>query len=284
MNRPRADIVIKQIRRRARMTYARLCPDRILHPSFLIIGAARGGTTSLYAYLTAHPEVLPARKKEINFFGKSYLRGWAWYLAYFPRKPHDSEVITGEASPNYMLYPAAAERVRRDIPGARLIAILRNPVDRAYSQFQLTRHLATEPLETFEEAIDREPERVDRELERLRHEPGMRSFELEQFSYLTRGLYCDQLRIWADRFPRQQLLILCAEEYYADPSATMHRVHDFLGIRRFDLPAYEPRHLHGQRLTYGPMKPDTRQRLIGYFRPHNQKLGELARRSFPWDR
>lgn len=271
------------IRYHARIAYVRLFPGRIAHPSFLIIGAAKSGTTSLYAYLGEHPDVLRARKKEISFFSYGYLQGWASYLAYFRRKPDGRAVITGEASPNYMLHPLAAERARHHIPGVRLIAILRNPVDRAYSQFQQTRNLGREPLETFEEAIECEPERVYPELTRLKHEPRLRSFKVEQFSYLTRGMYYDQLKAWTDLFPREQLLILCAEEFFANPGALMHQVQEFLRIPHFDLPTYEPRDLKSRGRNYGPMKGETRRRLIEYFRPHNHKLYELARRGFPWD-
>jgi Sulfotransferase domain len=238
----------------------------------------------LYAYLGEHPDVLRARKKEISFFSYGYLHGWAWYLAYFRRKPGGQAVITGEASPNYMLHPLAAERARHDIPDVRLIAILRNPVDRAYSQFQQTRNLGREPLETFEDALEREPERVYPELKRLKHEPGLYSFNVEQFSYLTRGMYYDQLKVWNELFPREQLLILCAEEFFANTGAVMHQVQDFLGIPHFDLPTYQPQDLKSRGRNYDPMKGETRRRLVEYFRPHNHKLYELARRSFPWDK
>jgi hypothetical protein len=285
-DRPRSLVATLRglIRRQARIAYARLFPERIARPAFLIIGAAKAGTTSLYEYLTEHPDVLRARKKEISFFSYGYAHGWAWYLSYFPRRPKGGRVITGEASPNYMLHPLAAERAHRALPDARVIAILRNPVDRAYSQFQQTRALGREPVSTFEGALDRESERVTRELERLRREPVLHSFNVEQFSYLTRGTYHEQLKRWMDRFPRERLLVLCAEEFYAEPGTVMHQVHDFLGLPRFDLLAYEPRDLKSPGRSYGPMRPDTRQHLVEYFRPHNQRLYELVGRDFPWDR
>src|SRR3712207_6690007 len=104
-------------------------------PDFVIIGTQRGGTTSLYHYLSKHPEVLPALRKEIHFFDLNFDRGLDWYLAHFARQ--DQPGLVGEASPLYMFHRDVPERVRRVLPNAKFIALLRNPVDRAYSQYQM---------------------------------------------------------------------------------------------------------------------------------------------------
>jgi sulfotransferase family protein len=281
---PKSVVRLRKINRQLRVLYSRLFPGQILAPSFLIIGAAKAGTTSLYSYLCEHPAVLPATRKEIGYFSYGYRRGWGYYLSFFPIWPREPGIITGEASPNYMLHPLSASRAHHDLPNARIIAILRNPVDRAFSQFQQTRALGREPISSFEEAIDQEPKRVAPELERLKHEHNLKSFNVEQFSYLTRGMYFDQLQRWADLFPRTQILILCAEEFYADTPAIMHSVQDFLGIPHFDLAKYIPQDLKSEGRNYSPMSTQTRLRLVEYFKSHNEALYQFAGRSFPWDK
>ena len=106
-------------------------------PDFLIIGAQKAGTGFLHHYLTEHPAILSAAQKEIHYFTIHYGRGPGWYRAQFPleRLVHPAGHMTGEASPNYIYHPRAAERANDLVPSARIIAILRDPVSRATSHF-----------------------------------------------------------------------------------------------------------------------------------------------------
>src|SRR5690348_6863383 len=139
-------------------------PIRLL-PDFLVIGTQRGGTTSLYHYLQAHESIAPSSIKEIHFFDRKYARGLAWYRGHFPtgaekwyaQRLRRQAFVTGEASPVYLFHPHVPARVKQALPAVKLIVLLRNPVDRAYSQYY---HAVELGLETrpFEEAIGDEVE------------------------------------------------------------------------------------------------------------------------------
>ena len=184
-------------------------PTRILTnnlrvlPNFLIIGVSRSGTTSLYNYLTQHPSVAPALIKEVYFFDRSYKRGLAWYRSFFPtvlEKYYSTtvkkkEFITGEATPCYIFHPHVPRRVFKTIPGIKLIVLLRNPVDRAYSFYHHNLRRGLESL-SFEEAIESEVKRLRGELEKMMDDENYFSFNRQYYSYLSRGIYVDQLKNW----------------------------------------------------------------------------------------
>jgi hypothetical protein len=187
----------------------------------LIIGAQRAGTTSLYNYLTAHPEIAPAATKEVHFFDVHYSKGPAWYEAQFAGRAESQ--ITGEASPYYLFHPLAAVRAAALLPEAKLIVLLRNPVDRALSQHQHETRRGKETL-SLEQALAVEDSRLAGEAERIVREPGYRSTAHQWYSYRARGCYMDQIENWLRCFRREQLLILLSEQFYADPSTELRRV------------------------------------------------------------
>lgn len=239
-------------------------------PDFVIIGAQRGGTTSLYRYLTAHPEVGAALRKEVHFFDQNYDKGVDWYLAHFPLR--GEATVVGEGSPYYLLHPEVPGRMRAVVPRAKLIALLRNPVDRAYSQYQLNVRRGLERL-SFEDAVDQEPERLA---------AGDRRSMMtsRRASYVTRGRYAEQLERWLGVFPREQMLILKSEELYADPQRVLHQVLAYL-----DLPLWSPsRFRAGHKAEYSAMDAATRGRLGDYFAPYNRRLYALIDRDLGWER
>jgi O-antigen/teichoic acid export membrane protein len=249
-------------------------------PDFLVIGAKRAGTTSLLQYLTAHPGVAPLfpspmKIKGIRYFDSNYDRGPAWYRSHFPSRSFlrlDAAVlgyrpIVGEATPYYLFHPLAAGRAARDAAEARIVAILRNPVDRAYSHYRERVRNGGETL-TFEDAIDAEPARLEGEAERILEDSGYRSYAHEQLSFLSQGLYLEPLRRWTDRWPAGRALILLNEDLDEDSEGTYRRLTDFLGLPPFRLERFE-RHNHHP----GPaMDPSTRSRLLAFFEPHNRAL------------
>lgn len=255
-------------------------------PDFLIIGAQRAGTTSLYRYLAQHPAVLPVvLTKGAHYFDTNHDKGVGWYRAHFPLRAHATilgsrlgvRVLTGEGSPYYMFHPLVPARVAELLPEVRLIVLLRDPVERAYSHHQHEVARGFEDL-PFEEAIDREPERLAGERERLIADPTYRSFEHQHHSYLARGLYLEQLLAWHEHFPRDQLLVLIAEEFFADPAAGLDRVERFLGLPPWRPPSF-PR--YNARLR-APMDPATRRRLATHFRRPNAELARYLERELPW--
>lgn len=248
-------------------------------PDFIIIGSQKCGTTFLYDELAAHADVAPAITKEIHFFDFNYARGEAWYRACFARARRRAPgQITGEASPYYIFHPLVAQRIRQVAPQAKLIALLRNPVSRAYSHYQHELRLGFETL-PFEQALEREPDRLRGEAERMQADERYQSFNHAHYGYLTRGIYADQLARWRALFPAEQLLILPSDQLYRDTAATMAQVLDFLG-----LPAWAPSKAFQKKTSrYPPLAPATHARLAEFFAPHNQSLEALLGRSFGWD-
>lgn len=261
-------------------------PMRLL-PDFIIIGAQKCGTTTLYNILSEHPNILPASKKEVHFFDGRYAKGMNWYRGHFPLKMSRDRlaealrqpVLTGEASPLYLFHPHAADRIKSALPRAKLIAIFRNPVDRAYSHYQREWRGGFETL-SFEDALAREDERLAGERDKMIADGLNRSYNYAHYSYMARGRYAEQLRHWFDLFPRDQFLILKNEDLARETQVTFDRVYKFLGI-----PTWHPKeHTRHNTATYDKMNPDTRARLVEYFKPHNRALSDLLGMEFDWNK
>ena len=255
-------------------------------PDFIIIGGKKCGTSSLYNYLAEHPNIIPAFRKEVHFFDGAGERRTFLYRAYFPTRlskrgavrERGAGFITGEATPYYLFHPLVPARVRSIVPRARLIAMLRNPVDRAYSHYHHEVRSGTEKL-SFEEAIERETERLSGEQERMIRDGDYDSLSRRRYSYLSRGIYVDQLRNWKSHFPKEQLLILRSEDLFADPRMILERTLSFL-----DLPPLErEEYSKDNKGSYSDMDRSTRDYLVDYFKPHNERLQELLGRDFGWD-
>lgn len=263
-------------------------PMRVM-PDFIVVGAQRAGTTSLFEYLSQHPWIGRSFGKELHFFDDlngNFRKGLTWYRAHFPSYPYmffagtarGREMITGEASPYYLFRPLAAERIARTLPDVKLIAILRNPVDRAYSHYHHNVKGKGEAL-SFEAALEKEPERLAGEVERITRDDAYRGEKHQRYSYLARGIYVDQLKRWFSVFPREQMLIVKSEDFYADRPGALQTVLRFLG-----LPAWAPKgYRHYNVGGYSRLDSSTRKRLVEYFRPHNQRLYEYLGRDFGWD-
>jgi len=291
-------------------------------PDFLIIGAAKSGTTTLFHYLSRHPQICVSRKKEPEFFADKFHRGWEWYVANFAdARPGQ---VCGEASTIYTWwqeYPVCAARIGRYLPGARLIYILRHPVERTYSdygeQIKTARALGQQRanLATFEDF-------------------------LESYEHLVRaGEYIRYIEEYRRYFSRESLLILLLEDLQRDPGAVLGQVCRHLGVdESADLTAggavhaNEARAYHQwqvrlhltrklraipglerlvgmvvppawrerayafmersscaeairQRLVPPAMRPETRARLVERFREPNRRLAAyLGRDLSHWDR
>ncbi len=245
-------------------------------PGFLIIGAQKAGTTSLHAYLSAHPEVSPSTVKEVHYFDLSYHRGRRWYRAHF-RHLRPGQVVAGETSPYYLYHPLVPRRVADDLPDAKLIALLRNPVDRAFSHHNHECALGFERL-SFEQALEREPERLAGERERLVANPYLSSFAHQHYSYLDRGRYAKQLQAWFESVDSARMLVLSAEELFDSPAATLARAQAFL-----ELEPHRPADLVGRNgRVYSPLPGRSRRRLVGEFSTANESLFRLLDREMAW--
>ena len=193
-------------------------------PDFLIIGAQRCGTTSLYRYLEKHPQVIGAApSKGVHYFDVHHERSLRWYRAHFPTRRRRERVgkgaVTGEASPYYVFHPHGPDRVRAAVPNVRLILMLRDPVVRAFSQYQQEYARGFEDAETFERALDLEQGRLAGERERMLADPGYDSRAMQHYAYVARGEYAPQLEAWRARFDPDQLHVIQAEEFFAEPAS-----------------------------------------------------------------
>jgi hypothetical protein len=272
---PRVPEPVRKVLRGTYRTYGRATAGARPLPDFLILGAQKAGTTALYAYLRWHPDVAGPSFKEVSFFDRHYARGERWYRAHLPIRR--GSAIVGEASPGYLFHPLAPQRVREMVPDARLVALLRNPVDRAFSHYQHEVALGREPL-TFEQAVEQEDVRMRGEVERMLRDPSYFSYAWWNYTYLARGRYAEQLERWLAAFPREQLLVLFTEELAADTASVYAHVLDFLGLEQHGLDAY-PRIFERD---YGGMEPETRARLAQEFAEPNRRLAELLGQEPPW--
>jgi hypothetical protein len=248
-------------------------------PSALIIGAQRSGTTSLFNYLAEHPDVLPPVGKEIHYFDLHYGRGLRWYRGRFPFSYRlRSGALTMDASPYYLFHPLVPERAARLLPEVKLVAVLRNPIERAYSHYQHEVRDGRESL-SFPEAIDREAERLAGEEDRLRREPGYYSHNHHRYSYTRRGLYLEQLRRWLHHYPRSKLLVLQSEMLFRDPPGASSAVYDFLGLPPHRLVDAKPFY---QGNYQREIPAELRARLAAYFEPFNRELYHWLGQEFDW--
>jgi Sulfotransferase domain len=265
----------ERLRRRARLATAgaRRLPD------FLVIGAQRAGSTALFAQLCAHPAVAAPSHKEIHYFDLQSFRGRRWYRSHFPPAASSRGRITGEASPYYLFHPAVPARVAEALPEVRLIALLRDPVARAYSHYQLSVRDGHEPL-GFEEALRAEPERLAGEEERLLADGAYRSHAHRHQSYAARGAYAEQLRRWHTHVAPERLLVISSEELFADPAGTAGAVLEFLGLEAEAIP---PLPVRNQR-PYPAMSDEARSLLEARFEEPNRQVYELVGRDLGWSR
>jgi hypothetical protein len=255
-------------------------------PDFLIIGAARSGTTSLYEYLIQHPCIMPGVGKEIYFFDKKFNQGINWYKSFFPtnlsksklEKRQKTKCLTGEATPRYLHYPHAPKRVHNLIPNVKLIVLLRNPIDRSYSHYQMEVDSGHEEL-SFEDAIVQEEQKIVDDLKKMEKDENFYSVNFYRKSYLTRGIYANQLKRWFEFFPKEQFLIIQSEELYSNTPKVYEKVLKFLDLPNFKLNSFKA---HRMR-KYSNINSETRKKLLDYFKPHNEQLYQLLDRNFGWN-
>jgi Sulfotransferase domain len=256
-------------------------PMRTL-PDFLVIGAQKCGTTFLYQLLTQHPHVKPAFHKEVHYFDLNFRRGVNWYRSHFPLQVRKNRnYTTGESSPYYLFHPHAARRAKALLPEAKLIVLLRNPVDRAYShyQHQLKRLMAEgRKAYMFEEAIEREKRILPIEVKKMLQDEYYVSLVHRNFSYLSRGIYVDQLLAWAKFFDRSQMLVVKSEDMWKSTLDSLRRVQAFLELPYWEPKTYKPIYTG----EYTDMDPAIRRQLNEYYQPHNRRLCEFLGVDLGW--
>ena len=253
-------------------------------PDFLVIGAMKGGTTSLYDYLCRHDKVEVAFRKEVHYFDGHYPSGPQWYRANFPTRSQMRKLglgaVTGEATPYYLYHQAAAPRIAALLPNARLIAVLRDPADRAISHYfhSVRTGIDTRPIrQAFAEESKHVPGEEARVLDN-----HYKSDQHRMWSYVARGHYAQQLEAYYQHFSREQILILKSEELFADPQRAVTQVTDFLDVEPMELHDVKPLNTGTYTHSDSIEVEQLRAELQDYFRPHNQRLSELLARDFLW--
>ncbi len=245
--------------------------EQVQEPNFIIIGVHKGGTTSLYSYLTQHPQIIPPIKKEMDFWSWKFNESINWYLSHFPGIPEGKKILTGEASPSYFDHPNAARRIYQFFPKIKLIILLRNPVDRAISQYHQWLRLNWENR-SLEEVIESD-------LEKLTKAPEKVDYWRKELNYLARGVYVEFFKEWMSLFPREQFLILKSEDFYGNPEASMQQVLKFLDLPEYQLLEYK----NYNPGNYSKIDPLMRRSLSDFFRVHNQRLEEYLGMTFNWE-
>ena len=259
--------------------------SRIL-PDFIIIGESKCGTTSLYNYMIQHPAIKPALTKEINFFNWSYDKPQNWYSAHFPTKlkkkfsknVFKKSFLTGEATPLYLFNSQVPKRMFETIPNVKIIVVLRNPVDRAYSHYHDLGVRLGEEKRTFDDAIRSELKILEEKNYVTTDYNG--NFTDRLYQYVVRGIYLDHLKIWMDVYPVKQFLILKTEELEKNPSEILDSVFKFLSIPDYDKINFGKKHNVSK---YEPMNEQSRKMLKEFFKPHNKNLYKFLKQDFEWD-
>jgi len=253
-------------------------------PDFLVIGAKRCGTTSLYQHLSEHPCISRSPRDNIGFFNENYHLGINWYKSLFPtvfyKKKMESknkQCLFFDVTSTYMEEELTAKNVYEVNPNQKIIVILRNPVDRAYSHYHVNVKEKSEKR-SFEDAIFEEMNRIKSERIIQNKNKNLRVFTPNNIHYLKKGFYALQLKSWFKIFPREQILVLSTEEFQEDQNIIYKKIFDFLNIPNMKIKSTEKM----EKGNYIPMKHDTQNLLLDYFRQYNHELFELINSEFDW--
>ena len=258
-------------------------------PNFLIIGYYKSATTSLYDYLVQHENIGKSSRKEIQYFSFSYWRGINWYRSYFPtfftkrriERETGSKFCTGEASPQYIFHPYSLNRINEVLPNVKLILLLRNPVDRAYSHYIHEKNRGNESLDSFEEAIELDDERYEIMFSKFKNN------EIKEFNsklylspYIRMGQYISEIKMLFNIFSQKKILILDTNDLDTFPEKIVNKVLNFL-----DLPSTSKiNYLKKNIGKYPKMNFKTREKLIEYYKPYNLEIKNFLNIKFNWNK
>lgn len=246
-------------------------------PTTVIVGAQKAGTTQLYAYLVKHPRCFEAANKEVSYFSKHAQRSVAWYRSRFPLsyQVNRKRGHVMEASPSYLPTPSALRQMQQVLPKARIVALLRDPVSRAFSHYQhrKTRHLESR---SFVECVEEEL--------RANEFPPELGVCLDpnaapMLGYVARGYYALQLELLLKLYPRVRVLIMDSSSLFKDTAAACNRVFDYMGLENFDV---EPTKIFNRGDYREVIDPAVAERLREHYRPYDALLCDLLGQEFGW--
>jgi Sulfotransferase domain len=239
-------------------------------PDALVIGAQRAGTSSLYRWLGAHPGVAPSFRKEVEYFSRYWARGEGWYRAHFEVRAGRRH-LRFEATPDYLFHPLAAGRAASVLPDARIVVLLRDPVERAWSQYRHMVRLGYETL-AFADALAAEGPRCAADVAALAADPDHEAKDLLRYSYAARGHYADQLARWRAVYPEDRILLLRSADLFGDPPGAYATVLAFLGLDPWTPPAFRNVSTMPGRGTAPAMDPAARERLEAEYAADDRTL------------
>ena len=253
-------------------------------PKFLIIGAMKSGTSSLFHYLAQHPQLIPARKKEVHYFdgggsavGGKHGKSLNWYRSHFPlRIMMPSNAMTYEATPMYICHPLAAKHIYEVNSDIRLILMLRNPTERAISHYFHTKNNSPHLASLYATMAI--------EVERLSSGQGLtaKSPEIQDdTSYVSRGLYQKQIEKYLEYFDRSKIFIVNSEEFFDNPGRIFPELFEFLDIQTDS--AIEDLTAGNVAQRQKHVWPRTRKILDEFFRPYNEDLFVSLGKRYDWN-
>lgn len=279
---------VKRIIHFGSRSYGQLTASRRMLPQFLICGGQRCGTTSLYRALAAHPAVIKAvLHKGVHYFDVGYHHGLRWYRGHFPLQRRAERIQdelgvpaqTFESSPYYMYHPHALARIAADLPDVKLVVLVRDPVERAYSQHahEVARGFETEV--DFGRALALEPSRLAGQRELLLDDPAAYSFAHQHHAYRARGEYIEYIEPMAALLGRDRVHVVDSTEFFLRPEPVYDAVLDFLGLPRGgQYPAFE-RHNARPR---NRLDDSIASQLAEHYAPYDERLATWLGRRPSW--
>ena len=254
-------------------------PFRTL-PSFIIIGVKRCGTTTLFENLAEHPCIEKSSHDNIGFFNDNFHLGINWYKSHFVTLNKKNEIIkkfgkfaTYDVTTSYIRNPELATKIKAEIPNCKIIAILRNPIDRAFSEYN--ENLKKKPnMDSFEKIILQELN----DYRKISDEDI--NLIIKQLNLIGKGLYQRQLKKWFEMFSKESILILSTEEFEKNPDMTYSKIFHFL-----ELPDHKIKNTKKfNKNLYSKMDGNIRKKLEEFFEPHNNELFNLINENFKWNK
>ena len=244
----------------------------------------------MYKYLGRHPQIAPSLRKETEYFTIDYDKGESWYRAHFPLRARGKMArlmgkrrVSFEATPDYLFDPRAPQRLADLLPDAKLIIMLRDPVERAFSHYHHNVRLGLEPL-SFRDAIAAQDARIAADIATMRDNPFDRVVNYRRYSYLLRGHYGEQIARWFDLFDRDRFLFIVAEDFFEHPEDPLHSLEEFVGVETWSPPDFVNYSYAGNVIAHSPeLSADLRRELEQHFASSHADIEALTGISVPWN-
>lgn len=261
-------------------------PSWHMTPNFMVIGGQRCGTTTIFKLLSEHPQILrPPVEKGTDYFTLHYDQSFDWYRSHFAlaaphpvRRAKSTSAVAFEACTYYMFHPLALERITHDLPGIKLVAMLRDPVERAYSAYKHEFARGFETESSFMRALELEDSRLDGEFEKIAADVSYESIPHRHHAYRHRGQFDEQLERAYSLFPAEQIHVMDSGLFFTDPAGEYRRLVEFLQLDPYE-PAAFPRY---NARPGAPIPEDARDFLTEHYRSHNARLATLMGRRPSW--